>query len=103
MTDWERWETVWIEAYIWQCGGIFRSMDDPCDCREPRIDRLSPNREGGYPLVHRETLWSGTFKSDAEPDELLAQEAELTMETQRRGITLDDEHYAQVQEMLAEK
>jgi len=45
------------EARIWWCG------DYECDCIQPRIERVTPNREAGYPWIRRETLWEGTFVS----------------------------------------
>lgn len=51
------WEAERIEGLIWWCG------DYECDCIQPQILRISPNREAGYPWVRRETLWEGTFVS----------------------------------------
>lgn len=91
------WEATWFEAHIWQCGGIFRSMDDECDCRQPVVDCVTPDRGAGYPRVNRRRVWSGTFHSDAEPDELAAQRAELKAVVYRYGITLNAEHYGRQQ------
>lgn len=85
------WETERLVAYIWWCG------DDHCDCTQPRIDHISPNRKASYPWIHSKNVWSGTFQSDGEgrPE----QRIELEEAAKRCGITLmgtdDDAHYGQ--------
>lgn len=34
---------------------------EDCDCIQPRIERITPNREAGYPWIRREVVWEGTF------------------------------------------
>ena len=57
---WDEWESGYVVARMWHCG------DEYCNCLEPRIEQVSPNREAGYPWVRRETLWTGTFVSTGE-------------------------------------
>lgn len=64
MTDRERWEHPKIVGEMWSC------EDDYCDCHQPQIDRITPNREAGFPWIKRERLWTGTFKTDGEMDGL---------------------------------
>ena len=81
------WAKVWIEAYIWWCG------DDICNCTQPKLDRVSPNHHGiGYPWIRRMNLWSGTFVSDRDGDELAVQEGEINEIANRFGITLDRDY-----------
>ena len=54
----EQWETGYVAAYIWGCG-------DDCNCIEPRIDRIEPNHQMGFPFIRRTVLWVGTFHADA--------------------------------------
>ena len=51
------WDTEYLIATIWHCG------DPECDCLQPQIQRVSPNRKAGPPWVYRETIWEGTFVS----------------------------------------
>jgi len=59
----ERWRSARIVAELWTCG------DDDCDCYEPRIERITPNLDAGYPWIRRELLWSGDYHSHPTPDE----------------------------------
>lgn len=81
----EEWQTEWIQAYIWWCG------DEHCDCSEPHIDHVTPNRKAGYPWINRKNLWAGTFETDGEGRE--SQAVELKQAADRFGIQLDEEHY----------
>jgi hypothetical protein len=56
MSDYTRWETPRLQARIWDC-------DDDCDCHQAQIDRVTPNREAGYPWIRRERIWQGTYAS----------------------------------------
>ena len=84
MNRWADWETERTVAHIWWCG------DDECDCIQPVIERITPNREAGYPWIRRETIWAGTFVSrgsywtDGPDDDAL--EKELQAACQERGI-----------------
>ena len=78
-----------VIARIWWCG------DDYCDCTKPLIERITPNREAGYPWIRREALWSGKFITDtwqydrAEREEL--QYEPLREECRRIGIPVPRE------------
>ncbi len=75
----EAWNTERVVAEMWWCG------DAVCDCTQPIIDRITPNRDAGYPWIRRERLWDGSFHSNATPEEILAQWAELLGARERFG------------------
>lgn len=83
------WAQPRIVASIWWCG------DEWCDCTQPVIERITPNREVGYPWIRRETLWSGKFLSctsehtEEERDRL--QHEPLREECRRIGIPVPGE------------
>lgn len=80
------WNEIRVVAYLWWCG------DDVCDCTQPCIDQLSPNRQAGYPWIHRDNLWSGKFITDSweysPEDRERLHYAPLREECQRRGIPI---------------
>ncbi len=51
------WMAGRTRAYVWWCG------DEVCDCVMPVIERLTPNTKAGFPWVHVERVWEGTFVS----------------------------------------
>jgi hypothetical protein len=77
----ERWRTERTEAYVWYCG------DEVCACTQPRIEKITPNLEAGYPWIHREAIWVGAFHSEGTIQELAQQNAELARACAERGIT----------------
>lgn len=85
MSDLAEWARTLLVAGMWSC------EDEDCDCTQPQIDRITPNREAGYPWIRREAVWRGTFRSQADLDERLAQRAELAAAAAERGITLDED------------
>jgi hypothetical protein len=89
MTDqqWHRWRSTRIVASMWWCG------DDDCDCTKPVIERITPNHVAGYPWIHRETLWEGTFRTDSGlyPEERQQQYAELRDACHQYGIPIPKE------------
>ncbi len=76
----ERWLAGRVTGYVWYCG------DDVCDCTQPVIERLSPNMGAGFPWIHRDRLWEGTFCSGADGQETRDQNAELAEACARFGI-----------------
>jgi hypothetical protein len=79
------WQQTWLVASIWYCGD-----EDFCDCSQPVIELVYPNRQVGPPWVHRERVWEGTFHSQATGDEYREQRRELYRECRKRGIRLCD-------------
>lgn len=76
------WNETKLEARVWWCG------DELCDCRQAEIDRITPNHRAGYPWIHREPVWRGTFYSDGEG--VAETVEELRDECARRGIPIAD-------------
>lgn len=78
------WQSARIVAQLWWCG------DEECDCTQPMIERITPNRRAGYPWILRDTLWEGEFITDTweygreEREE--RQYAPLRAECERIGI-----------------
>jgi hypothetical protein len=83
------WAQSSVHAGVWWCS------DEHCDCVQPVIERITPNHRAGYPWVHRERLWEGTFVSrsygypDGVSDDTLL--AELRQACEQRGISVPDE------------
>jgi len=82
--DYKRWETPRLYAHIWWCG------DEVCNCTQPEVEEIRPNREAGYPWVHRVALWKGTFCSDAEREERDLQRTEIEVAAMEYGIVLNE-------------
>ncbi len=80
----DNWEAPRMEAYMWWCGS------DHCDCQQPRIDYITPDRRGGFPRVNRQNVWSGTYDCDGEEMDL--QFIELEQTAGRFGIQLNEHH-----------
>jgi hypothetical protein len=78
--DRERWLKGRVTAYVWYCG------DETCDCTQPVVERITPNLEAGFPWIRRERLWTGTFRSGADPEESAAQRAELAEAAAKFGV-----------------
>lgn len=76
-----RWSETRTVGHMWWCG------DEECDCTQPKVERLTPNLVAGYPWIHREVLWRGTFCTGATPQEREAQEQELAAALERYGAT----------------
>lgn len=51
------WGASYVYADVWWCG------DYHCDCTQPQIEIIRPNRKAGRPWIEREVIWSGTFRS----------------------------------------
>lgn len=68
-----------LKGYIWWCG------DEYCDCYQPRIVEMVPNKRFPGLLVER-TVWEGTFKSGPNGIEYDELRRELADECARRGI-----------------
>ena len=74
------WEKIRLVAEMWWCG------DDVCNCYQPKIDRISPNREAGRPWIRRKEVWRGTFYSEPSNDEFAEMEKELKEAKKKYGI-----------------
>lgn len=57
------------EIVMWWC------EDDICDCTQPQINRWTRQSVGSWKC---ETLWEGTFRSEADATERAEQELELS-------------------------
>lgn len=77
------WETPWLEAFMWSC-------NDDCECFQPQINRITPNKEVGYPIVNIDPVWRGNFKCDPEPAELNFLKRQLRKEALKHGIYVDE-------------
>lgn len=90
-SDWVKERT---EARMWWCG------DYDCDCVQPHIERITPNREAGYPWIRRDVIWEGTFVcQDSGYPEGVTYETlveELLAACRERGIDPPDEYAEQV-------
>jgi len=53
--DVARWRQPRLVARIWWCG------DEVCDCTQPVIELVVPDREAGHPRIRRAELWTGKF------------------------------------------
>ena len=76
------WQKEWLIAELWNCGDI-------CNCYNPQITKISPNRKAGYPWVIREQVWEGDFISGPERNELAALLWDLRKEAKKYKIKLD--------------
>lgn len=73
------WEDTYEESYIWYCG------DEICDCYQPVIEEVSPNRKAGHPWVKRRRVWEGTFFSRPHLEEHKEMAEELRIELRKRN------------------
>lgn len=71
LTREQEWAQPILEARLWWC------EDELCDCYQPQIDRITPNREAGYPWIRREAIWRGTFHSSPDAKEFAQMKREL--------------------------
>lgn len=76
------WATPRIIARMWHC------LDEVCDCWQPLVERITPNRTAGFPWVIRERLWSGTLASEPDEEKIDKLKKELQEEADRRGIPI---------------
>lgn len=79
----ERWASTRLSATIWCCDDEYDGL-----CYQPQIDRLTPNRTAGYPWIHREQVWSGTFVNEPTSEEYANLSAELREAAGEHGIEL---------------
>lgn len=86
----DKWEMARLEAYLWWCG------DYNCDCSQPVIDRVTPNRQAGYPWIHREKVWQGSFRTGGEDMDMLR--AELVAAAVEYHIKLDKDSHGWLEE-----
>jgi hypothetical protein len=71
MTEYEEyleWKKTRIIAHMWHCG------DEICNCYQPKIERITPNKNNDFPWIERELLWSGTFCTDGEDSDIREKE-----------------------------
>ena len=82
----EEWELARLEARLWWCG------DEECNCYQPQVTKITPNREAGYPWIHREDVWQGTFISSPDMKEMNGLLKELKYAAKRYSIRLRGEY-----------
>lgn len=85
----EQWLRGYEVARIWWC------EDEVCDCTQPVIELVTPNRRQGYPWVFRTNVWEGRFLTDTweytaqQRDEL--QYAPLREACAQRGVAVPEQ------------
>ena len=74
------WETTYLIGSMWCCD------DEACNCHQPIIELVTPNRKEGFPYTKRDRVWEGTSKSDPDYSELCSLWWELREACYRRGV-----------------